>query len=503
MKKFVKRVLSIVLAAAVLATSVTLPQTAQDVQAAFSKAWKKSGGKCYNGKGQVIPGAKTRGIDVSEWQGNIDWDKVAKSGVDYAFIRVGGYGNGSYQREDKTYRANIRGANAAGIPVGVYYYSTAKTTAQAKKDAQYVVKMITGHKISYPVVFDMEDATVEYLSPSTKSKIADAFLSEIKRAGYYPMIYTNLNWYNNEFNMSMLAGYDVWIAQYNSNSTGPSKSDYRYTIWQATDGSSIGPTTAGMISGIPRENAVDLNFGYVYYLSKITPRTQPVAGYDPDGTVKNGWVEQNGKYYYYDHGTLYKNKLFKVNGKIYYVDGTGARQYGWQTINGKKRYFYYRTGYAATGWIPIQKKYYYFSKVDGMLYTNKLFVSSSGKTIYYSDENGVRVKNQLISATYKGVKRAYYFGSNYKAVTGWFKHKGGKYYALPTTHGVVRNGIRKIGSKYYGFGQYGRMLTGFQRIDGKLYFFHKTSGVQYRNRTEHWSGKNYIFDKNGVCTVRK
>lgn len=73
----------------------------------------------------------------------------------------------------------------------------------------------------------------------------------------------------------------------------------------------------------------------------------------------------------------------------------------------------------------------------------------------------------------------------------------------PTTHGVVRNGIRKIGSKYYGFGQYGRMLTGFQRIDGKLYFFHKTSGVQYRNRTEHWSGKNYIFDKNGVCTVRK
>ena len=61
MKKFVKRVLSIVLAAAVLATSVTLPQTAQDVQAASSKAWKKSGGKCYNGKGQVIPGAKTRG----------------------------------------------------------------------------------------------------------------------------------------------------------------------------------------------------------------------------------------------------------------------------------------------------------------------------------------------------------------------------------------------------------------------------------------------------------
>ena len=74
MKKFVKRVLSVALAAAVLATSVTLPQTAQDVQAASSKAWKKSGGKCYNGKGQVIPGAKTRGIDVSEWQGNIDWE---------------------------------------------------------------------------------------------------------------------------------------------------------------------------------------------------------------------------------------------------------------------------------------------------------------------------------------------------------------------------------------------------------------------------------------------
>lgn len=505
MKKIAKRILSLILAGVIGVTFAALPQSPESVQAASTKAWKKINGKCYNGKGTVISGAVTRGIDVSEWQGNINWNKVADSDVDYAFIRVGGYGNGSYQRLDKTYEANIKGANAAGVPVGVYYYSTAKTTTQAKKDAQYVIKQITGHKISYPVVMDMEDATLTYLSPTTKSKIVDAFLSEIKRAGYYPMVYTNVNWYNNEYNMSMLAGYDVWIAQYNSSSTPPSKSNYRYSIWQATDGTSVVglPTTKGLISGIPSENVVDLNFGYVDYTKKITPRTKPLSSYSPDGTVKNGWVKENGKYYYYNKGTLYKNKLFKVNGHIYYVDSSGVRQSGWKTINGKKYYFYYRTGYAPYGWIPINQKYYYFSKVDGHLYMSHLFVSSTGKTIYYADANGVRVKNKLVSATYQGVKRAYYFGSNYNAVSGWFTHKGGKYYALPTTRGVVRNGIRKIGSKYYGFATYGQMLTGFQRINGKLYFFHKTTGVQYRNRTEKWSGKKYVFDKNGVCTVKR
>lgn len=503
MRGILKKALSLILVGAITASSFCLPTNVQEVEAASSKAWQKSGGKCYNGKGQVISGAKTRGIDVSEWQGNINWNQVADSNVDFAFIRVGGYGSGDYQRLDKTYEANIRGANEAGLPVGVYYYSTATTTEQAKKDAQWVIEQITGHLISYPVVFDMEDATVEYLTPMRKSQIADAFLSEIKRAGYYPMLYMNTNWYKNEYNMSMLAQYDVWIAQYNSSSTPPDKSSVRYTIWQATDGTDVVglPRTNGLIKGIPSENAVDLNFGYLYYLSKVTPRTQPLSSYSPDG-VKDGWVQENGKYYFYDDGELYRSKLFKVDGHIYYVDENGERQYGWHTINGKRYYFYYRTGYAPSGWIPIKQKYYYFSKPEGWLYTDHLFVSSTGKTIYYADSDGVRVKNKLVSATYKGVKRAYYFGSNYNAVSGWFTYKGGKYYALPTTRGVVRNCIRKIDGKYYGFGTYGRMLTGFQRIDGKLYFFHKTTGAQFRNCTRNWSGKTYVFDKNGVCTVR-
>ena len=296
MRGILKKALSLILVGAITASSFCLPTNVQEVEAASSKAWQKSGGKCYNGKGQVISGAKTRGIDVSEWQGNINWNQVADSNVDFAFIRVGGYGSGDYQRLDKTYEANIRGANEAGLPVGVYYYSTATTTEQAKKDAQWVIEQITGHLISYPVVFDMEDATVEYLTPMRKSQIADAFLSEIKRAGYYPMLYMNTNWYKNEYNMSMLAQYDVWIAQYNSSSTPPDKSSVRYTIWQATDGTDVVglPRTNGLIKGIPSENAVDLNFGYLYYLSKVTPRTQPLSSYSPDG-VKDGWVQENGK----------------------------------------------------------------------------------------------------------------------------------------------------------------------------------------------------------------
>ena len=457
MKKIAKRILSLILAGVIGATFTALPQSPESVQAASTKAWKKINGKCYNGKGTVISGAVTRGIDVSEWQGNINWNKVADSDVDYAFIRVGGYGNGSYQRLDKTYEANIKGANAAGVPVGVYYYSTAKTTTQAKKDAQYVIKQITGHKISYPVVMDMEDATLTYLSPTTKSKIVDAFLSEIKRAGYYPMVYTNVNWYNNEYNMSMLAGYDVWIAQYNSSSTPPSKSNYRYSIWQATDGTSVVglPTTKGLISGIPSENVVDLNFGYVDYTKKITPRTKPLSSYSPDGTVKNGWVKENGKYYYYNKGTLYKNKLFKVNGHIYYVDSSGVRQSGWKTINGKK-YEFDENGAMTAEWsLDVESASKAGARASySTVTTNSVPAKYAQQWRYFQDvENGARVSKgwfKVVAAEYLNYEKNndgedawYYADGSGNLYAGEFKTIKGKKYAF-RTDGRMIDGLKFI-----------------------------------------------------------
>lgn len=136
-----------------------------------AKAWKKINGVCYNGSGKVIPGAITRGIDVSEWQGNIDWTKVKKSDIDFAFVRIS-YGLNHY---DYIYESNMIKAEQAGVPVGTYVYSTALSAETALKEAQYAIEKMQGYKVSYPVVFDLEYAKASNLSPKKVSQMALAF----------------------------------------------------------------------------------------------------------------------------------------------------------------------------------------------------------------------------------------------------------------------------------------------------------------------------------------
>ena len=287
------------------------------------KAWQKINGVCYNGSGVAIPGAITRGIDVSEWQGKINWSKVKKSNVDFAMIRIA-YGTGYM---DKTYAYNMREANAVGMPVGTYVYSTATTKEQALKEAQLVIEKMRGYKVSYPVVFDLEYSKMGELTPSKISELALTFCNEVKRAGYYPMIYCNTYWYSSKIDMSRLSGLDVWIASYGDKIQAPSSSLYDYTIWQATDGDGGGVLnpTKGLIDGIPKDCNVDVNFGYVDYTKKIIPRTEPVSSYVPgdsgedSGTGKDGWVEKDGKKYYYKNGEPLKGTR-KISGKYYCFD---------------------------------------------------------------------------------------------------------------------------------------------------------------------------------------
>ena len=117
-----------------------------------SKAWKKINGVCYNGSGQKLEGAITRGIDVSEWQDTINWSKVKNDNVDFAFVRIS-YG---LNHLDKTYDYNMKQTEKVGLPVGTYVYSLATTTQQAMKEAQLAIKKMDGYKVSYPVVFDIE-----------------------------------------------------------------------------------------------------------------------------------------------------------------------------------------------------------------------------------------------------------------------------------------------------------------------------------------------------------
>ena len=121
-----------------------------------SNAWKKTSKGFVNNYGQVIKGATMKGIDVSQWNGNINWAKVAKSDVDYAIIRVG-YGDNYTYQDDTYFKKNVKGCIDNKIPFGVYIYSYAVNTTMAKSEANHVLRLIKGLKLDFPVYFDMED----------------------------------------------------------------------------------------------------------------------------------------------------------------------------------------------------------------------------------------------------------------------------------------------------------------------------------------------------------
>lgn len=319
-----------------------------------SKAWKKINGVCYNGSGEIIPGAITRGMDVSEWQGNIDWKQVKKSDIDFAFVRIS-YG---LTHEDYTYDENMTNAELAGVPTGTYVYSTALSTTTALKEAQLAISKMQGYKVSYPVVYDLEYAKASKLSAKTVSEMALTFCNEVRRAGYYPMVYCNTNWYDNYIDWSLLSGVDVWIVRYGDTIQAPDKERYNYTIWQSTDGNRESGlnSTSGLVAGIPAGNDVDMDFGYVDYTKKITPRWKSLHSYVPamkpdtgsnDGSQEQtGLHQENGKYYYVnENGERVSDQWVTVNGKTYYISSDGYALMGMKKVDGKCYWFHTKSGY--------------------------------------------------------------------------------------------------------------------------------------------------------------
>ncbi len=189
---------------------------------------------------------RSNGIDVSKWQGKIDWQKVKESGIEFAYIRIGYRGETGEIFKDDNADYNIQQAEKAGILVGVYFFSTATTEAEAREEAQWTAKAIEGYSISYPVVYDCEGykkltSRLFGISAGDRTKNAVAFLEEIKNSGYEPMFYvarndilTNLYWKIDDISVK----YKVWIAQYPA-TTYPEieKPEYsgRADAWQYTD----------------------------------------------------------------------------------------------------------------------------------------------------------------------------------------------------------------------------------------------------------------------------
>ncbi len=239
--------------------------------------WQTMGGKTYyydkNGKKvtgwQIINGANyyfesdgsrgggtsgNLGIDVSTWQENVDWAKVKAAGIDYVFIRLGyrGYTRGSLIL-DNEYRNHIAGATAAGLKVGVYFFTQAINEREAIEEASMCLQYVQGYNISYPIAIDVEysGGRADNLTAEQRTKVCRAFCETIRNGGYTPAVYANKSFFETMMYTSQLESYVIWLAHYTD------KTSYarRYDIWQYS--------SKGSVNGI--SGYVDMNISYLKY----------------------------------------------------------------------------------------------------------------------------------------------------------------------------------------------------------------------------------------------
>ncbi|HEX3076769.1 MAG TPA: GH25 family lysozyme [Lachnospiraceae bacterium] len=191
------------------------------------------------------------GIDVSKWQGAIQWDLVPSAGIEFAMIRSS-FGS---ENVDPMFEANYQGAKENGISVGVYHYSYATTIEKAATEVQFLIDTLDGKQFEYPICIDIEDKCQSSLDMETLTDIVLVYLNGLEDAGYYPMIYSSKKWFTTKLDDTRLAEYDHWLAQWGTSITYPGKVD----IWQYT--------SSGSVSGIA--GRVDMNTSFVDYKTKI------------------------------------------------------------------------------------------------------------------------------------------------------------------------------------------------------------------------------------------
>lgn len=174
------------------------------------------------------------GIDVSKYQGNVDWEAVAAAGAKFVFLRMGyrSYGSGELNLDPMIY-TNLTGAQAAGLDVGVYFFSQAINEEEAREEACYVLQNLEGYELQMPIVYDPEtirddNARTDDVTGAQFTANAKAFCEEIRDANQTPMVYCNMLWEAFQLDLNQLTDYDIWYADYEPLPQTP----YDYSIWQ-------------------------------------------------------------------------------------------------------------------------------------------------------------------------------------------------------------------------------------------------------------------------------
>lgn len=211
----------------------------------------------YVGEATYDDGSITakKGVDVSKFQGDVDWEKVKNDGIEFAYIRLGyrGYESGKIVVDEK-YEDNIAGCNEVGLDCGVYFFTEAKTAAEAVEEAEFVLENLGEYHVELPIVIDVEESAnttktrTKNVTAEERTKCVIAFCERIKEAGYTPMIYGNLKSLMLMTDIHELEEYDRWFAYYHY----PIRFPYKYRIWQYT--------ASGTVDGISGSADVNLMF---------------------------------------------------------------------------------------------------------------------------------------------------------------------------------------------------------------------------------------------------
>lgn len=401
-------------------------------------------------------------IDVSEWQGDIDWAKAKSAGVEGAIIRISyGWGNGY----DKKALRNISECKRLGIPFGIYMYSYAENSGNAASEGADVASLlrkagVNPNDLQYPVYYDLEAWSWTGHAHPTSSAVYDgivnAWFSQLRNAGYSDLaVYSYTSYLNNELNSSNIHAKTRWVAQYGSR--------MGYTAWSSND-RGWQYSSSVRVNGI--SGSVDVNaFGGKTYVQ----------------TGKWVWKD-NHQYWQEADGAYARNKeIYDASTDAWYwidADGSMAQNKDvYLRSNGGKWARYDENGHMVKGEDYRYGGWYNFDSVTGAMSKGLTYVNSSGgKWVYYDEVTGKMVYGEK------------YLNAD-ETSAGW-------YYFDPVTGKRVTGDVylKSNGGKWVRYDENGKMVKGLQYRDKSWYYFDSTTGAMAHGRTwvPQWNAWHYF-----------
>ena len=457
--------------------------------------WPKIEGGYQSNDGNVVNAVK-RGMDVSYWQGLINWERVKADDIDFAILRCGYVKTLGRPQVDQQWKRNAQECERLGIPYGVYIYSYAKTVEAAKAEADHVINTLKGFSPTYPVYFDLEEKSLESTSNRMLlANMASAFCDKIAAAGYTPGIYANTNWWNNYLTDPVFDQWERWVAQYNSKCSYTRGS---YRLWQCS--------ASGKVDGIVGNVDLDLEFDGAFASNPVRKTWVKVGSNwylrDSGGNNLIGWQVVDGQRYYLAASGVMQTGWVSYEGSWYYLSGSGAMKTGWARSGGKWYYLDPSSGRMLTGWQTVDGKRYYLTPDNGAMVTG---TQTIGGVTYRFDDSGELIEggagNANTGASASGVSGWVSSGGRWslkdssgRNLTGWQK-VGGTWYYMDAS-GVMLTGWQKVGGTWYYLKSSGAMAKGWYKVEGKWYYS-KSSGAMQANR---WIGNYYVTGSGAMAT---